>query len=230
MEHEFLWVSMIPGIKNLPPHVVHVGIIVIILTGFATIVKSRIKRVKDNVVPEEKVNLKNIFELIYEGLLSLLNSVMGHNGYKFLPLIGGTFIFIFFSNLLGIIPGFLPPTSNVNTNVACASVIFLATHYYGVKEHGFKYIKQFTGPFWWLSIIFLPIELVSHLARPFSLTLRLYGNMMGDHTVLSIFSHLVPLGVPIIFLILAVFISFIQAFIFSMLSMLYIGGAISHEH
>jgi F-type H+-transporting ATPase subunit a len=198
--------------------------------GFATLVRYRIKKFKDNVIPEEKVSLKNIFELAYEGLMSLLNSVIGHEGHKFLPIIGAAFIFIFVSNLLGIIPGFIPPTSNVNTNIACALVIFLATHYYGIKEHGFKYIKQFTGPFWWLAIIFLPIELVSHIARPFSLTLRLYGNMMGDHTVLSIFSNLVPIGVPIIFLTLAVFISFIQAFIFSMLSMLYIGGAIAHDH
>lgn len=230
MEHGFLWYSIIPLIKKIPNHIVSVGLVFIVLLVLSIIVRIGLKKATNPEIPDPRLSIRNIFELAIEGILELLKTVIGKEGPKFLPLIGSTFIFIFVSNVLGIIPGFVPPTDNVNTNAACALVIFLAYNYYGLKANGIKYLKHFTGPFWWLAILFIPIEIISHLARPFSLSLRLYGNMLGDHTVLGIFSDLVPPLVPIIFLGLGLFVSFIQAFIFSMLSMLYIGQSISHEH
>jgi F-type H+-transporting ATPase subunit a len=148
------------------------------------------------------------------------------------------FIFIFVSNLIGVIPGFLPPTSNVNTNIAVALVVFFLTHYYGVKEHGVGYLKHFMGPMLMLAPLMFAIEMISHLVRPLSLTVRLYGNISGDHIVLGIFSNIwhtlginIPeVGIPVIFLMLGIFISFVQAFVFSLLSMVYISGAMAHDH
>jgi len=117
----------------------------------------------------------------------------------------------------------------MNITVGLAVVIFLSTHYYGVKEHGIAYFKHFLGPVWWMAPIMLPIEIVSHLARPLSLSLRLFGNITGDHLVVGIFLGLVPFVVPSIFYGLGVFVSFMQAFIFTVLSMIYISGAVAHE-
>ncbi len=231
MHHGFNWLNILPGFNTLSIPVAGTVFVFALIVIFTIVFRVSLKKNKNHIVPTEKCTLHNIFEIAYEGIMNLLKTVIGEKeGPHFFPLIGGTFVFIFLSNLLGVIPGFTPPTDALTTNAACAVVIFIATHYYGIKAHKGGYIKHFTGPFWWLAVIFVPIEIISHLARPFSLTLRLYGNMLGDHTVLGIFSELVPLVVPIVFLALGVFVSFIQAFIFSMLSMLYIGNAIAHEH
>jgi len=132
-------------------------------------------------------------------------------------------------NLLGLIPGFLPPTQKMNVTVGLAVVVFLSTHYFGVREHGLAYFRHFLGPIWWLAPIMLPIEIISHLARPMSLSLRLFGNITGDHAVVSGFMALVPVVVPAVFLGLGLFVSFMQAFIFTVLSMIYISGAVAHE-
>ena len=143
---------------------------------------------------------------------------------------GALFIYILFSNLLGLIPGFLPPTDNLNTNVACALTVFIFYNYQGFKAHGFAYLKHFMGPIWWLAPIMVVIEVISHLVRPASLSVRLFGNISGDHLVLGIFSSLVPIGVPVIFLFLGLFVSVIQAFVFTLLSMVYISLATAHDH
>jgi F-type H+-transporting ATPase subunit a len=147
---------------------------------------------------------------------------------------GSLAFFILFSNLLGLVPGFLPPTDNLNTTVACALVVFFATHYYGIKTHGLKYIKHFMGPVWWLSPLFFIIEVISHLARVLSLSMRLFGNIMADHTLLSL-TLLTPsflvIFLPPLAMFLGIFVSLIQAFIFTLLSMVYISLAIEEaEH
>lgn len=231
MEHDaFNWFFLIPFLREQPIHVITSVFVVILIFVLCIRSYKKLRNPAENLVPEGKFSLKNILEVSVEALLSLIESVMGREGRKFVPLIGPLFIYIFISNLLGVIPGFLPPTDNVNTNAACAVIVFLAYNYYGIKEHGIGYLKHFTGPIWWLAFLMAPIELLTHLFRPLSLTLRLFGNIMGDHTVLSIFSHLVPLVIPIAFICLGIFVSFIQALIFSALSMMYISGAISHEH
>jgi F-type H+-transporting ATPase subunit a len=141
------------------------------------------------------------------------------------------FIFIFFSNVFGLIPGFFYPTANINTTLACALIVFVTTHIVGIKIHGPKYIKHFLGPIWWLAPLMLPIELIGHLSRVLSLTLRLFGNIMGEDLVLAILLMLAgQFLAPLPMMFLAVFTSFVQAFIFSLLTMLYISGAMEHAH
>src|SRR6185503_2683227 len=127
------------------------------------------------------------------------------------------------------IPGFLPPTSTLKTNLAMSVLVFLLSHVFGVREHGLKYFKHFLGPIWWLSPLMLPIELISHIARPVSLSLRLMGNMLADHKVVMSFFALIPIVVPLPFLLLGLLVCVIQALVFTSLAMVYIGMAIEHE-
>lgn len=187
------------------------------------------KKTADLVIPEARLTARNLFELILSFLVSLAEDIIGHKAKRYVPLLATCFIFILFMNLLGLIPGFVPPTDKMNITVGLAVVVFLSTHYYGVREHGIAYFKHFLGPVWWMAPIMLPIEIVSHLARPLSLSLRLFGNITGDHLVVGIFLGLVPFVVPSIFYGLGVFVSFMQAFIFTVLSMIYISGAVAHE-
>lgn len=153
------------------------------------------------------------------------------NARKYLPLIGSLFLFILFCNLLSLIPGFLPPTDTLKTNVGLALLVFVLTHVFGVATHGLKYFKHFLGPLWWLAPLMLPIEIVSHIARPLSLSMRLLGNISADHKVGVIFFSLVPILVPVPFLVMGVFVSFVQAVVFCILSTIYISSAIAHgEH
>jgi F-type H+-transporting ATPase subunit a len=195
-------------------------------------------------VPEEKVSLRNTFEIVIEAILFLMNDIIGHNARRFLPLIGSIAFFVLVGNLLGLIPGFSPPTMSVDTAGAWAVIVFVAYNAIGIARHGFGYVKQFLGPFFGpfhlgrivipklplLSPIMLPIELISHFARMLSLTIRLIGNMFADHAVIGIFLALVPVGVPIIFMALGVMVSVLQAFIFALLTMVYIGMALEEEH
>jgi F-type H+-transporting ATPase subunit a len=155
---------------------------------------------------------------------------MGPEGLKFFPLIATIAIFILTANLLGIIPGFESPTSSLNTTVAIALVVVIITHVVGIWVHGFKYVKQFLGPVWWLAPIMLPIELVSHIARPLSLSVRLFGNIMGEDLVVAIILLLVPFLVPLPIFVLMIFTSVIQTLVFIMLSMIYIQLAMEEAH
>jgi F-type H+-transporting ATPase subunit a len=154
---------------------------------------------------------------------------MGPKGVRFIPLIGTLGLFILFSNLLGLVPGFLPPTDNINITAGCAIIVFFSTHIFGFLENGLGYLKHFVGPKWWLAPIMIPIEIIGQLARPLSLSLRLFGNITGDHLVLAIFSGLIPLVIPVFALFLGVFVSIIQALVFILLSMMYISGATEHS-
>jgi F-type H+-transporting ATPase subunit a len=169
-------------------------------------------------------------ELIVGGLLAFMEGLMGEDARKFLPVIGGTALFIFFNNIMGSIPGFDSATSNYNTTLACALVIFAYYQFIGFRLHGAKYVKHFLGPVWWLAPLMLPIELISHFARILSLSIRLFGNMFGDHMVLATFMGLVAFGVPAIFMGMGIFIAFIQTFVFTLLSIIYITGALEEAH
>ena len=173
---------------------------------------------------------QNVMEVILGGFDSLLNEIMGHNGRKFFPLIATLGLFILTSNLIGIIPGFESPTANINTNLAMALVVFLSTHVVGVKEHGLKYFKQFMGPVWWLTPLMVPIELISHISRPVSLTFRLFGNIKGEDIVLLVVLFLVPYFVPVPVFILMIFTSLVQTLVFMLLAMMYIAGAMEEGH
>lgn len=181
-------------------------------------------------VPPRKMNLRNFFEYLAESLYGMVEGAMGEaNAARFYPLIGALFIFILFNNLFALIPGFSAPTDTLKTNVGIAIFVFLLTHIYGVKEHGLAYFKHFLGPSLPLAPLMLPIELISHLARPMSLAVRLMGNMMADHKVVMSFFALVPILVPLPFLLLGLLVCLVQALVFCTLTMVYIGSAIEHE-
>jgi F-type H+-transporting ATPase subunit a len=174
--------------------------------------------------------LQNFMEVVVSGLENLVEETMGHKGKAYFPLIATFALFILTSNLLGLIPGFFPPTANLNTNVALALIVFFMTHIIGLKEHGAHYIKHFTGPIIWLAPLMIIIEMIGHLARPLSLSLRLFGNMYGHEIVLMIFFTLVPFLLPIPMMLMGVLVAFIQAFVFSLLAMIYIAGALEDAH
>jgi F-type H+-transporting ATPase subunit a len=229
MEHEFTWADLIPGLKTLPPHVSNGIIVSVILLIIVIIGYRQLKKTEDQIVPEPKVTMRNFLEVLVEGLAGIITDTMGPRGKEFVLIIGTLALFILFNNLSGLVPGFLPATENVNTTFACSLTIFVMTHYYGVREHGIKYLKHFIGPFWWLSWLILPIEIIGHLARPLSLGLRLFGNITGDHLVTAIFLGLVPFLVPLPVMFLGLFVAFVQTFVFMLLSMAYFSGAIAHE-
>ncbi len=174
--------------------------------------------------------LQNFLEVVVESIDGFMQDTMGHHARKFFPLVATLGIYILVSNLIGLVPGFESPTSSVNTNASMALTVFAMTHIVGIREHGFKYIKQFMGPIWWLTPLMLPIELISHLARPLSLSIRLFGNIKGEDIVLAVILMLTPMLVPLPVFVLMIFTSFIQTIVFMILTMMYIGGAMEEAH
>jgi F-type H+-transporting ATPase subunit a len=230
MGHEaFTWADLIPGLKGLPVHVSNAIIVSILLLILIIIGYKQLKRSQDDLVPEGKLTIRNLLEVIVEALEKIVMDTMGPRGREFVLLIGTLALFILFNNLSGLVPGFLPSTDNVNTTFACSLTVFFMTHVYGFREHGIKYLKHFLGPVWWLSPLMLPIELIGHFARPLSLGLRLFGNITGDHLVTAIFFGLVPILLPVPAMFLGLFVAFVQSFVFILLSMAYFSGAIAHE-
>lgn len=226
----FNWTQLIPGVGH---HYIHVatamvGGVLLILLAFAG--RLALGRGEKAVLPAGNVSVKGFFEVVIEFIIGLSDMVIGEKGRKFAPMFAAIFFFVFFNNVLGLLPGMTPATDNLNTTIAVGIFSFIAYNTYGLKEHGLAYGKHFLGPVIWMAPLMLVIELISHIVRPFSLGLRLQGNMMGDHTVLSIFLDLVPYGVPVIFYLLGLFVCFMQAFVFTMLSMIYVSMAISHDH
>lgn len=207
-------------------HVTMSIVALIIIVAVSLIAWRKLRQTEDRLIPEEKATLANIFEVLIEAIERMMEGTMGPGARRHLPLIVALFIYILVCNLLGVIPGFVPPTDNINTNLACALVVFAYYNAAGIRTLGpKKYFKHMSGPIIWLAPLMFAIELVSHLVRPVSLSVRLFGNITGDHVVLGIFSNLVPVIVPIIFMALAIFVAFIQAFVFTLLSVVYIALA-----
>ena len=208
-----------------------VATLVLLFTAAGCIAFFRgIKSADKGIVPPRKMNLRNFFEYTAESVYGMVEGAMGpENAARFFPLIGALWMFILFGNLFALIPGFVSPNDTLKTNVGLALLVFVLTHYYGVKEHGLSYFKHFLGPSLALAPLMLPIELISHFARPMSLAVRLMGNMMADHKVVMSFFALVPLLVPLPFLLLGLLVCLIQALVFCTLTMVYIGMAIEHE-
>ena len=175
--------------------------------------------------------LQHTFELIYDFLREQSDEQVGHDGHKYVAYFGTIFIFILFSNLIGVIPGMEAPTMVPSVPAGCAIATFFYYNIVGVQANGIvKYLAHFAGPMPLLAPLMIPIELVSHLARPLSLTIRLFANMYAGEQVTMVFLKLTFLFVPAIFMGLHVFVSFLQAYIFMLLTMMYVAGAVSHEH
>ncbi len=173
--------------------------------------------------------LQQIFELFTQLIVKFLNDIIGPEGRKYIAINGAFAVLILLANLSGQIPGFMPPTGNIMVTISLALCAFVAYNYYGIRIHGFRYPKQFLGPIALMAPLFLPIELISHVARPVSLAIRLFGNIFGDHKVGGVFLHLVPFGIPVPFIMLGIFVAVVQTLVFVLLSMIYIAEAVAHE-
>jgi len=205
------------------PYIVYswVAMIILIALGFIAAKSARL-------VPSK---MQNVMEIIISGIEEFTIDITGEEGRWLFPLLATVFIYIFTCNIMGLIPGFFPPTANLNTTLSCALVVVLFTHVIGIKYHGVKYIKHFLGPVWWMVPLIFPIEVIGHLARILSLTFRLFGNMMGHELVLTILFALAGLFfAPLPIMVLGIFVALVQAFVFYLLSVMYFTGAIEHAH
>jgi F-type H+-transporting ATPase subunit a len=192
--------------------------------------RRKVRGVEEGVIPEEKITTSGIFDFFIEAFVGFQDSVLGKDNRKYLPLTATVFLYVFTLNLLGLIPGMPAATTTVWTTVPVALLIFLSFNYYGIKENGLvKYLKHFAGPVWWLAWFILPLELFGTALRILTLNLRLYWNINADHIVLGILSDLVPFLLPVIFYALGTFVCFMQAFVPTVLTMIYIMLATQHE-
>lgn len=227
--HPSLWTTLIAKVLHkdlhdlaMIDHVISAGILFLFILIMALIVRSSI-----SLVPGK---IQQVLEVVILALDNLLVDVIGQEGKKYLPLIGGLAFFIFLSNFMGMVPSLSAPTGNFNTTVACSIIVFLYYNYQGFKEHGLGYFKHFLGPIWWLAPLMFVIEFIGHLARPLSLSMRLFGNISGEHVATSVFYDIMSFILPLPMMALGLFAAFLQSFIFIMLSMVYIAGSISHDH
>ena len=226
----FNWTQLIPGVGHDQVHVATAIAVSAGLVLFAFAGRLALGHGEAAIEPAKKFSIKGFFEVYLEAISGLTDMVVGEEGKKFVPMFAAVFMFIWINNLAGLLPGMTPATDNLNTTIALGLFSFFLYNFYGFKEHGLAYLKHFLGPLLALAPLMLVVELISHIVRPLSLGLRLQGNMMGDHTVLGIFLVLVPYGVPVIFYLLGMFVSTMQAFVFTLLTMIYISMAISHDH
>lgn len=244
----------LPGV---PDHVTYTWVVMLVLIAVAMVARVRLA-----LVPR---GAQNVLEVVLEQFIGMIDEVMGHEGRRYLPLIATLGLYILVGNLIGLVPGLAGPTTDLNTTASCAIVVFVAYHWIGIRKQGLgTYLNHFSGPMPWtpgmipIKLLMIPIELISHAARPVSLTLRLFGNMTGGHILLAVIFFLMGLdgligwaltgslggivvgglggAIAVAFTVgflypLKILVSFLQAFIFVMLTMLYIASAIEEsEH
>jgi len=205
------------------PHIVYSWVVMIIL-----IVLGFLASKGASLVPTK---VQNFMEIIVSALEEFTIDITGEEGRWLFPLLATIFLYIFTCNIIGLIPGFYPPTASLNTTLSCALVVVVFTHVIGIKYHGVKYIKHFLGPVWWMVPLIFPIEIIGHLARILSLSFRLMGNMMGHELVAGILFGLAGLFfAPLPIMALGIFVALVQAFVFYLLSVMYFTGSIEHAH
>lgn len=174
---------------------------------------------------------QSFLEFTISSLEDFMVSITGPEGRMFFPFIATIFLYILFCNLIGLVPGFFSPTADPNTTLSLALLTFIYTHYIGIRYHGFKYIKHFLGPVPAIAIIMLPIEIIGHLARVMSLTIRLFGNIFGKEKILGILFALAGLYfAPLPVMFLGILVSFVQALVFMLLATVYFAGAMEEAH
>jgi len=227
MEQEpFTWV----GALGLPEKIATAGLVAGLLVVFAALVSRKLGATDAALEPEDGITARNLAEGLVEAISGLAEGVIGHGAQRYVPLLASFFVFILACNLIGLVPGFSPPTSDFNITFGLGLVSFVAYQVAGGREHGLRYVKQFLGSVVLLYPLMLVVELFSHVFRPISLGIRLFANMVADHEVVEIFTGLTKIGIPVAFYFLGAFVAVVQAFIFTMLSAIYIALAVSHEH
>jgi len=209
-------------IHGIPLYVTQGWLVMAILLAAAVAVRGAMKL--------SPAGFQNFMEAVLEVFLGIVEGSMGKHGREVLPLIMALGLFILCGNLLGLVPMFGAPTSNINMTLALALPVFVYTHYLGIKYHGFHYIKHFTGPMLALAPLMFLIELIGHMVRPVTLSVRLFGNMVAKHYILAILGVLAPWIIPTAILGLGTLVSVIQAFVFVLLSTLYLAGAVEEPH
>lgn len=229
MEHHYYFLNEILAAVGLGhfaheySHVIHSWLVMAILIVGALLLARGIR-----MIPRKG---QNLLEVIIQSLEDFMVEITGPEGRAFFPYIATIFLYILVSNLLGLVPGFFSPTANLNTTLSMAICTFILTHYIGIKFHGAKYLKHFLGPVLVLAPLMFVIELIGHLARVMSLSIRLFGNIMGKEKILGILFALAGLYLaPLPILFLGILVSFIQAVVFMLLSIVYFAGAMEHAH
>lgn len=229
MEHPYLFFVKIFEFIGLGhfahsyPHVIYSWVIMTFLIVMGAIASKGM-----SMVPSKT---QNVFEVIISGIEDFMITVTGEEGRWLFPVAATVFLYVFVCNISGLIPGFFPPTASLNTTLSCALPVVIFTHIIGIKYHGAKYIKHFLGPVWWMIPLIFVIEIIGHTARILSLTFRLFGNIMGHELVLGILFGLAgAFFAPLPIMALGIFVSFVQAFVFFLLSIMYFSGAMEHAH
>lgn len=213
------------GHHAVPDQIVMALLVAIGIIGFAIWLRGRLS-------VEKPGRMQHIVEVLLEALQGLMKEVIGRDPRPYMPLIFSLAFYIFVGNVIGQFPGFISPTSNLNITVSCAICVFVYYNYQGIRMHGvLGYLKHFAGPVWWLAWLLFPVEIVSHMARPFSLSMRLFGNIFAEELIIgSLNKYIFPFLVSLPVMFLGLFASTIQAFIFILLTGVYISGAVEESH
>ena len=229
MQHPYLFLVKLFEVFGLGhfaheyPHVIYSWFVMAVLIGLAALAAKTV-----SLIPTKS---QNFFEVLISGMEEFMVDITGEEGRQFFPLIATVFLYVAVCNLVGLIPGFFPPTASINTTASCALVVVIFTHIIGLRFHGAAYIKHFLGPVWWMVPIIFPIEVIGHVARIMSLSFRLFGNIMGHELVLMILFMLAgAFFAPLPIMAMGIFVSVVQAFVFFLLTIMYFTGAMEHAH
>jgi F-type H+-transporting ATPase subunit a len=213
--------------KPIPDYLVMCAVVVLALTALALAVRSRLS-------VEHPGKLQIVVEDVVSAVLDMMKTNIGPKGPQFFPVVASIGLFIFTANMIGKIPGLMSPTASINVTLGCAITVWVYYHFHGIKAQGLgKYLAHFAAPPGvplFIAPIMLPIELISHFSRVLSLSLRLFGNIFGEEMVVAILASLIPFIAPLPMMVLGVITGTLQAFIFMLLTMIYLAGAVHTEH
>ncbi len=215
------------GIKVPDPlHAVPDYLVMVFIVAALLVVLLGLVSRKPALVPGSRQNIAEMIVQMFEGLIV---DTVGPEGRKYLPVVATVGLFVFGCNMIGLVPGFMSPTSKLNVTLGCALVVFFYYHAQGVKAQGLKYFKHFMGPIPALAPLMIPIEIISHFSRPVSLSMRLFGNIFAEELLIVIMASIIPFFLPLPFMAVAIFTALIQSFVFVLLSCIYIAGAVAQE-
>jgi F-type H+-transporting ATPase subunit a len=209
-----------------PLHAIPDYLVMVFFVAVLLVVLLGLSSRKPSLVPGGRQSIAEMIVQMFEGLIV---DTMGPEGRKYLPVIGTVGLFVFGCNMIGLVPGFMSPTSKLNVTIGCALVVFFYYHAQGVRAQGLGYFKHFMGPIPALAPLMIPIEIISHFSRPVSLSMRLFGNIFAEELLIVIMASIIPFLLPLPFMAVAIFTSLIQSFVFVLLSCIYIAGAVAHE-
>lgn len=209
-------------------HHIFAAVMVVIILGIISLLASRrLKNLEQAIIPSPHITMVNLLEVLMSVVMSLMKDIIGKDYKRHVPMVGTLALFILCSNLLGLVPGFVPPTDNLNTTIGCGLVVFFYFNFHGLRVHGLHHITHLANPLgawwgWFLSPLLFPVELIGLCVRPLSLGIRLAGNMIGDHKVVLAFAGVLPFLLPLPFYLLSLLVCVIQTIVFCLLTCVYI--------